>query len=46
MAMTERMEKLYEAIEKQIAHGPYGSEPIYGDGHAGEHHARRAGLYR
>lgn len=26
---------IYEAIEKQIAHGPYPSEPIYGDGHAG-----------
>ncbi len=26
---------IYEAIEKQIAHGPYASEPIYGDGHAG-----------
>lgn len=27
---------IYEAIEKQIAHGRYDSEPIYGDGHAGE----------
>ncbi len=27
---------IYEAIEKQIAHGPYSSETIYGDGHAGE----------
>lgn len=27
---------IYEAIEKQIAHGRYESEPIYGDGHAGE----------
>ena len=24
------------AIEQQIEHGPYDSEPIYGDGHAGE----------
>jgi UDP-hydrolysing UDP-N-acetyl-D-glucosamine 2-epimerase len=24
-----------EAIRRQIAHGPYGSEPIYGDGKAG-----------
>ena len=29
-------DQIYEAIEKQIAHGPYPSEPIYGDGHAGE----------
>ncbi len=28
--------EIYEAITKQISHGPYGSEPIYGDGHAGE----------
>ena len=28
-------DKIYEAIEKQIKHGPYKSEPIYGDGHAG-----------
>ena len=28
-------ELIYEAIEKQISHGPYESEPIYGDGHAG-----------
>ncbi len=27
---------IYEAIMKQIEHGPYESEPIYGDGHAGE----------
>ncbi|SKB87112.1 UDP-N-acetylglucosamine 2-epimerase/UDP-N-acetyl-D-glucosamine 2-epimerase, UDP-hydrolysing,TIGR03568 [Lachnospiraceae bacterium] len=27
---------IYEAIQKQIAHGAYVSEPIYGDGHAGE----------
>ncbi len=27
---------IYEAIKKQIEHGPYPSEPIYGDGHAGE----------
>lgn len=24
------------AIHRQLAHGPYASEPIYGDGHAGE----------
>ena len=29
-------DQIYEVIEKQIAHGPYPSEPIYGDGHAGE----------
>ena len=34
---TEPVEsEIYEAIEKQIAHGPYESQPIYGDGHAGE----------
>ncbi len=27
---------VYEAIKKQLEHGPYESEPIYGDGHAGE----------
>ena len=27
---------IYEAVMKQIEHGPYKSEPIYGDGHAGE----------
>ncbi len=27
---------IYEAIMKQIQHGPYATEPIYGDGHAGE----------
>ncbi|SFL12898.1 UDP-N-acetylglucosamine 2-epimerase/UDP-N-acetyl-D-glucosamine 2-epimerase, UDP-hydrolysing,TIGR03568 [Lachnospiraceae bacterium KH1T2] len=27
---------IYEAIQKQLAHGKYDSEPIYGDGHAGE----------
>lgn len=25
-----------EAIEAQVEHGRYGSEPVYGDGHAGE----------
>jgi hypothetical protein len=29
-----------DAIETQVAHGPYESEPIYGDGHAGERIAR------
>jgi UDP-hydrolysing UDP-N-acetyl-D-glucosamine 2-epimerase len=24
------------AVRQQLAHGPYGPEPIYGDGHAGE----------
>ena len=28
--------QIVEAIKKQIQHGPYPSEPIYGDGHAGE----------
>jgi hypothetical protein len=30
------MNAIYEAIQKQIAHGPYGMLPIYGDGNAGE----------
>lgn len=25
-----------DAVRKQLAHGPYDSEPIYGDGHAGK----------
>jgi len=29
-------EAIAAAIEKQLAHGPYPWEPIYGDGHAGE----------
>jgi UDP-hydrolysing UDP-N-acetyl-D-glucosamine 2-epimerase len=29
-------EAIYEAIQKQLAHGPYGMLPIYGDGRAGE----------
>ncbi len=29
-------EMIYQAIEKQISHGKYPSEPIYGDGYAGE----------
>jgi UDP-hydrolysing UDP-N-acetyl-D-glucosamine 2-epimerase len=29
-------EEIAEAIKKQVAHGRYPSEPIYGDGHAGE----------
>lgn len=29
-------EQIVEAIRKQLAHGPYPSSPIYGDGHAGE----------
>ena len=28
--------KIYQAINYQIEHGPYDSEPIYGDGNAGE----------
>jgi UDP-hydrolysing UDP-N-acetyl-D-glucosamine 2-epimerase len=28
--------QIADAIRRQIAHGPYGHEPIYGDGHAGE----------
>jgi len=27
--------EIFEAVRKQIEHGPYTSEPIYGDGHAG-----------
>ena len=26
---------ILEALNKQIAHGPYASEPVYGDGNAG-----------
>ncbi len=29
-------DEIYAAVKKQIEHGPYSSEPIYGDGHAGE----------
>jgi UDP-hydrolysing UDP-N-acetyl-D-glucosamine 2-epimerase len=29
-----------DAVKQQIAHGQYASEPIYGDGHAGERIAR------
>ena len=29
-------EAIADAMRKQIAHGPYASEPIYGDGKAGE----------
>ena len=29
-------EALADAIRKQVAHGRYESDPIYGDGHAGE----------
>jgi UDP-hydrolysing UDP-N-acetyl-D-glucosamine 2-epimerase len=29
-------EEIIAAIRQQIAHGPYPSEPIYGDGHAGK----------
>ena len=28
--------RIYEAIRKQVAHGKYRSEPIYGDGLAGK----------
>jgi hypothetical protein len=28
--------EILEAMRAQIEHGPYASEPIYGDGHAGE----------
>jgi UDP-N-acetylglucosamine 2-epimerase len=28
--------KIAEAIQHQVGHGPYASEAIYGDGHAGE----------
>ena len=30
------MNAIYDALQKQIAHGPYGMQPIYGDGKAGE----------
>jgi UDP-hydrolysing UDP-N-acetyl-D-glucosamine 2-epimerase len=29
-------EEISDAIQEQLRHGPYESEPIYGDGHAGE----------
>jgi len=29
-------DEIISAINKQVAHGAYSSEPIYGDGHAGE----------
>jgi UDP-hydrolysing UDP-N-acetyl-D-glucosamine 2-epimerase len=29
-------DEIAEAVRRQVAHGPYGHEPIYGDGHAGE----------
>ena len=29
-------DEIISAINQQVAHGPYFSEPIYGDGHAGE----------
>jgi len=29
-------EKIFEAIKKQLDHGKYKTEPIYGDGHAGQ----------
>jgi UDP-hydrolysing UDP-N-acetyl-D-glucosamine 2-epimerase len=28
-------DEIVEAVRAQVAHGPYGHEPIYGDGHAG-----------
>jgi len=28
--------QIVDAVKKQIQHGPYPSEPIYGDGHAGK----------
>ena len=28
--------EILQAVKKQIAHGKYSSEPIYGDGNAGE----------
>jgi UDP-hydrolysing UDP-N-acetyl-D-glucosamine 2-epimerase len=33
-------DEIHDAICAQIAHGPYPSTPIYGDGHAGERIAR------
>jgi UDP-hydrolysing UDP-N-acetyl-D-glucosamine 2-epimerase len=29
-------EAIIQAVRQQLAHGPYPSDPIYGDGHAGE----------
>ena len=29
-------ELIYQAIQKQLKHGPYKSDPIYGDGNAGK----------
>lgn len=34
--VNDNVEEIYRAIEKQIQHGKYDSEAIYGDGHAGE----------
>jgi UDP-hydrolysing UDP-N-acetyl-D-glucosamine 2-epimerase len=31
---------IMDAINQQLAHGPYDSEPLYGDGHAGERIAK------
>jgi UDP-hydrolysing UDP-N-acetyl-D-glucosamine 2-epimerase len=33
---THDRDAVAAAIAKQVAHGPYASQPIYGDGHAGE----------
>jgi len=34
--VTYDREEIADAIQQQLDHGPYDSEPIYGDGHAGE----------
>lgn len=34
--ISNERDDIYRAIMKQIEHGSYSSEPIYGDGHAGE----------
>jgi UDP-hydrolysing UDP-N-acetyl-D-glucosamine 2-epimerase len=34
--VSHNREEISEAILQQVEHGPYPSEPIYGDGHAGE----------
>lgn len=36
ITVKNNKEDIYEAIMKQIDHGKYSSEAIYGDGHAGE----------
>ena len=36
MDVDHQREEIMDAVVQQMEHGPYPSEPIYGDGHAGE----------